>query len=110
MIPEWGPYTLEKNRPFGLMHFGSMQSVDDGAKHMYGHVEYFYDKSTETTILCNTLRKKVPPFDTFDTCHQVFLVPKIQVMAGAYYTKKDIYRWREIEKKVIQIIDDFSKK
>ncbi|MFD1554827.1 hypothetical protein ACFSHT_04165 [Paraburkholderia silviterrae] len=109
MIPEWGPYILDKNHPFNLMHFESVQSVDDGMEQMYGHVEYFYDKTTDTTIFCQTFRMRVTPFSTFDICQQRFLVPKLHVMASATYTKKDLYKWPEIEGRIVALIDSFAR-
>ncbi|SME94199.1 hypothetical protein SAMN06295900_101183 [Trinickia caryophylli] len=107
MVEHWGPFILNKERPYGLMQWESRQSVDDGMRGFYGHVEYFYNKSTITTIKCSTLRKKVPPFDTFDHCEHHFIVPELNLMAEAFYTKKDLYRWREIEARVNDIAHSF---
>lgn len=107
MIAHWGPYVLDKQYPYGLMHLASTQSADDGARGFYGHVEYYYDKATETTIQCNTRRIKASPFDTFETCDHQFLIRELHLMAEAFYTEKDLYRWRDIETKVNDIAHSF---
>jgi len=101
----WGPYDQDQELRFGLEHFESVKSVDEDALH--GHVEYFYSPSSHTTILCQTRRRKVEPFDTFDTCHHYFVVPELNVTAEAFYTKKDLPRWHEFEDRAREIAHSF---
>jgi hypothetical protein len=78
MLPRFGPYDRDKNLVFGLVHFESIQTVEDGMRggNSYGHVEYF-------------------------------LVPELNVVAKAFYTKKDLPRWREFEERVRHIAHTF---
>lgn len=107
MIPDWGPYNKDKAPLYGLEHFDSIQSVDDGTRGMYGHVEYFFNPKLGTTIMCQTHRKKVAPFDTFSMCEHHFPIPDLKVMAIAIYTKKDVPRWGDIEDTVRKIAHSF---
>ncbi|WP_321899961.1 hypothetical protein [Paraburkholderia heleia] len=107
MIPAWGPYVADKIMPYGLMHFESTQSVDDGARNQYGHVEYFYNRSTLTTIMCQTHKPRTPPFNDFSICHHYFFIPDLNVMAEAFYTKNDVSRWKKIEDEVKKIAHSF---
>jgi len=99
----WGPYTKDKASPYGLAHYESIQSADDGARHGYGHVEYFYRDSSRTTIICQTHKQVVYPFKTFNSCHHFIWIPQLNVVAEAFYTKDDLSRWSEIESGVREI-------
>jgi hypothetical protein len=107
MIEEWGPYDQDKASPFGLKHFDSIQPVDRGNRGFHAHVEYFYDHDSLTTIVCQTYRKKVEPYDTFDICEHHFFIPELNLMADAIYTKSDLPRWAEIAKRVKEIAHTF---
>ena len=101
----WGPFVRDRTRPYGLVHYDSVQTVDNSPDH--NHWEYYYDEASLTNIVCETSRIKVPPFDTYDHCDHRFLIPRLHVMAGATYGKKDLPRWREIELRITQIGDSF---
>ncbi|MGF6771955.1 hypothetical protein P3T18_004443 [Paraburkholderia sp. GAS199] len=103
----WGPFVRDKNLENGLIHYESVQSVDDNP---VGHVEYFYQKSSRTTILCKTHRVHVAPFDTYDECQHYFFVPDLNVMAEAFYTKADLPRWNEIESQIKKTVHSFINK
>lgn len=109
MLPNFGPFDMDSNKPFGLVHFESVQSVDDGDKNgqFHGHAEYFFDESSMTTIECETHRQVKEPFALFSSCHHRFLVPELHIVVTAYYRKKDLPRWREIESRVREIAHGF---
>lgn len=107
MVSIWGPYIRDETSRYGLQHFASVQSVDDGARGLYGHVEYFFQADSRTTIMCQTRRKKVAPFDTFSICEHHFLVPELHVMAEAVYTEPDVARWHRIEQRIREIAHSF---
>ncbi|MCQ0034714.1 hypothetical protein [Burkholderia glumae] len=109
MLYVTGPYDIDSNKPFGLVHYESILSVDDGEKNnlFRGHTKYFLDNYSSTVIECETHRQRVKPFALFSSCHHRFLVPELNVMTQAFYTKKDLYRWREIESRVKEIAHGF---
>jgi hypothetical protein len=109
MISRWGPYIPDKKLPYGLVHYESTQSVEDGMKNsdLYGHVEYFFDDASMTAIFCQTTRMVVPPFSQIESCEHRFLVPDLHLMAEAFYTKKDLSRWVEIEGRMRAIANSF---
>ncbi|WP_321900119.1 hypothetical protein [Paraburkholderia heleia] len=104
----WGPFILDKTKPYGLSHYASTQTIDSSQVH--GRMEYFYDGQSLTQIVCETSRIKVAPFSTYDRCNHRFLIPQLNVMAEAIYAKKDLPRWKEIEQHVIEITNRFVKK
>jgi len=96
----WGPYIKQKERIYGLTHSISVQTVDKHSPNTLGQFEFFFDDDKSTTFIsCESVRRKVPPFDTFSTCKIDFLIPEIKVFVEAIVTKKDLSRWREIEDK-----------
>jgi hypothetical protein len=101
----WGPFVRDRSKPYGLVHYESMQTIDSSQAH--GRMEFFYDDASLTQISCETSRIKVPPFDTYDHCHHQFLILGLHVMAVAGYGKKDLPRWKEIERRVNQIASSF---
>ncbi len=107
MIPSWGPYDLDSKSVYGLTHYESIQSIDEADRKGSAHVEYFYKRSSMTTIICETRRMMVRPFDTYNSCEHHFFVPELKLMAEAFYTKKDLPRWREIEARVSEIARSF---
>jgi hypothetical protein len=106
MPPGAGPFDLDKNRPYGLVHYESIQSVDE-SKSFNGHTEYYFNDLTYTTISCQTHRQEVSPFETFNGCSHRFIVPSLNLMAEAFYTKKDLYQWVRIESRVDEIARSF---
>ena len=103
----WGPYIRNQVLYHGLVHYESVKSVDDGP---VGHVEYYYRESSHTTIVCNTERIKVAPFDTHDVCKHYFEIPELHLMAEAFYTKSDLHRWDQIEAEVLKTVHQFVDK
>jgi hypothetical protein len=102
----WGPFVNQPKQVYGLKHSTSVQTPD--GHRVSGQYEYFYDDVTWATfIYCKTSRQQVPPFDTFTTCHHDFIVPEIKAVADAIYTKKDLERWRTIEKKTKALVHSF---
>lgn len=107
MLETCGPYIPGKAMHYGLVHYESVQTIEDGSRSACGHVEYFFDDKSMTTITCQTHKIKVAPFSTFDTCHNYFLVPEFHLLAEAFFTKKDLPRWAEIEERVRAIARSF---
>ncbi|WP_123863510.1 hypothetical protein [Burkholderia plantarii] len=107
MVSSWGGYLRNGIDFHGLEHFESVQSVDDGDPGGYGHVEYFFDKKSMTTIACHTYRIKVAPHSTFDSCVGWFSIKKFNLSAEMFFSKKDIYRWKPIEDKVKKLSNSF---
>jgi hypothetical protein len=112
-FPKWlkedpvhrGPFVRDSASRHGLVHYESTQSVD--ASPLNSHYEYFYDADSDTNIVCNTKRSKMPPFDTFDSCQHRFFDAEINVMLVMSYKKNDLPRWKLIEKSVRQTIHSF---
>lgn len=109
MLPRFGPFDQDKNLVYGLVHFESDQTVEDGMRgsNSYGHVEYFFDLPNLTVIECETHKMRVPPFALHDYCQHTFFIPELNVSAKAFYTKKDLPRWRELEERVRGIAHTF---
>lgn len=103
----WGPYVRNQDLYHGLTHYESVKSVDDDP---VGHVEYYYREGSHTTIVCNTERIKVAPFDTHDVCKHYFEIPELHLMAEAFYTKSDLHRWNQIEAEVLKTVHQFVDK
>jgi hypothetical protein len=109
MLPRFGPFDRDKDLAYGLVHFESTQTIDDGMRgsNTYGHVEYFFDLPNLTRIECETHKMRVPPFSLHDDCDHYFFIPELNVVAHAFYTKKDLPRWRELEERVRDIVHTF---
>lgn len=102
----WGPF-VEKEPIFGLNHMISVQSIDNGSNN-HGQFEFFFDRGNWTTfIYCETQRARITPFDTVTHCTDMFVLPDLKVVAEADMTKKDLYRWREINQTVDNIAKSF---
>jgi hypothetical protein len=109
MLPRFGPFDQDANFEYGLVHFESVQPISQGENDSreYGHVEYFFDLKNLTRIECDTIQTKVKPFKIFSTCQHRFFVPELNAMAEAFYAKKDLPRWREIEAHIRNIVHTF---
>jgi hypothetical protein len=110
MLPEYGPFDRDDNLSYGLTHYESEQPISQGEhdSRVYGHVEYFFDLGNLTRIECDTIQTKTKPLRVFTTCDHRFFIPELNVMAEAFYSKRDLYRWREIETRVREIVHTFA--
>jgi len=102
-----GPYIQQKQRDFDLVHMISEKKIDesDSASRQYDF--YFDDKEWMTFIYCETGRKQVPPFNTFNTCHINFIDPELKTFIYVDLTRKDLSRWQEIERTVEGTLNSF---
>ena len=109
MLQHLGPYSLDKRLPFGLVHYESDRNTGEAQQGAgsYGHVEYFFDDASVTQIFCRTTKMVVAPYSELSFCQQHFLIPELHQMAEAFYTKKDLSRWVEIETHVKAIVHSF---
>jgi hypothetical protein len=109
IIPFWlsnsagfGPFNIKAPSEFGLTHYLIKKKMPEAPDEIY------YDIGTwKNLITCETTTSKIRQIGTFSSCTDRFLLPEIHVVVDADFSKDDLYRWREIQSRIKEIIDSF---
>lgn len=101
------PFIRQKERVAGLLHDDSSQGDNAPPGSSKYHRDFFYDDEYKRMIACETDKQVVEPFAVLTYCHHYFDITDLGIQAKAYYTKKDLPRWKEIEEQTNKIIHSF---
>lgn len=109
IIPFWlsssacfGPFNIKAPSEFGLTHYLIKKKMPESPDEIY------FDSGTwKNLITCETTTSKIRQIGTFSSCTDRFLLPEIHVVVDADFSKDDLYRWREIQSRIKEIIDSF---
>ncbi|MHB1701066.1 MAG: hypothetical protein ACYCSN_13230 [Acidobacteriaceae bacterium] len=109
IIPFWlsssagfGPFNIKAPSEFGLTHYLIKKKMPESPDEIY------FDSGTwKNLITCQTTTSKIREIGTFSSCTDRFLLPEIHVVVDADFSKDDLYRWREIQSRIKEIIDSF---
>jgi hypothetical protein len=108
MVPFWGPYNRDGDLVYGLTHYVSVQSPEEGDRNGFiGHVEYYFGRERFTRIVCVTHKMTVAPYEYHKNCQQNFILPELNVNVEIFYEGSNIPYWLEFENRIKNIAQSF---
>jgi hypothetical protein len=98
----FGKFNIHAPNEYGLAHYlvKKQQAWAPG--------ELYFDPETWTNLITCDTEKGTPPLGvTTSLCSDTFLIPELRVVVDAHFAKDKLYRWREIQSRITEIVDSF---
>jgi hypothetical protein len=98
----FGKFNIHAPNEYGLAHYLVKKPK------AWAPGELYFDPETWTNLITCETDKGTPPLGvTISSCSDRFLIPELRVVVDAHFAKDKLYRWREIQSRITEIVDSF---